>query len=84
MRIIIGGKEINLVDRDVKLAKKLVSKFLKTSKEKAEGNNAPTFYFTLLTVMYLMAHDYISAVSPETLALLLNAAHKNTESIEQR
>ena len=82
MKIIIGGKEIELVDRDVKLAKKLLSKFLKTAKEKAEGNNAPTFYFTLLTVMYLMAHDYISAVSPETLALLLNAAHRNTEPIE--
>ena len=83
MKLIIGGKEISLVDRDVKLAKKLVTKFLKTAKEKAEGNNAPTFYFTLLTVMYLMSHDYISAVSPETLALLLNAAHKNTESEQE-
>jgi len=79
MKMIIGGKEIKLVDRDVRLAKKLVKKFLKTAKEKAENNNAPTFYFTLLTVMYLMAHDHISAVSPETLALLLNAAYANTE-----
>jgi hypothetical protein len=82
LKIIIGSKEIKLVDRDVKLAKKLVNKFLKTAKEKAEGNNAPTFYFTLLTVMYLVAHDYISAVSPDTLALLLNAAYKNNERNE--
>ncbi|MDR0287773.1 MAG: hypothetical protein LBI03_08760 [Clostridiales bacterium] len=79
MKIVVGGKEINLVDRDVKLAKKLVKKFLKTAKEKAEENGAPTFYFTLLTVMYLTAHDHITAVSPETMALLLNAAHANNK-----
>jgi len=79
MKIMIGGHEISLADRDVQLAKKLVKKFMKTAKEKAEANNAPTFYFTLLTVMYLIAHDHITAVSPETLALLLNAAHKNSE-----
>ena len=82
MKIIIGGEEINLVDRDVKLAKKLVKKFMKTAKEKAESNGAPTFYFTLLTVMYLMAHDHITAVSPETLSLLLNAAHTNNQKVE--
>jgi len=82
MKILIGGKEINLVDRDVQLAKKLVKKFMKTAKEKAEANDAPTFFFTLLTVMYLMAHDHITAVSPETLALLLNAAHENSKSFE--
>jgi len=77
MKIIIDGKEINLVDRDVQLAKKLIKKFLGTAKEKAEGNGAPTFYFTLLTVMYLMAHDRLIATSPELLAILLNASYKN-------
>lgn len=83
MKIIIGGKEINLVDRDVQLAKKLVKKFLKTTKEKAEDNGAPTFYFTLLTVMYLMAQDRLIATSPELLAMLLNASYKNSETPEQ-
>jgi|GEM_PF-3094465 len=78
MKIIVGGKEIRLVDRDVCLAKKILKKFMKTAKEKAEANQAPTFYFTLMLVMYLTAHDHISALTPETLALLLNAAHKNT------
>lgn len=80
MRIVIGGKEIRLVDRDVHVAKKLCRKFLKIAKEKAEEQQAPTFYLTLLVVMYLMSHDYISAITPETLSLLLNAAFKNDES----
>ena len=77
MRIIIGGKDIHLVDRDVKLAKRLCRKFLKAAKDRAEAQGAPIFYFTLLVVMYLMANDYIRAITPETLSLLLNAAHQN-------
>jgi len=83
MKIIVGGKEIRLVDRDVRLAKKLLKKFMKTAKAKAEANQAPTFYFTLMLVMYLTAYDHISALTPETLALLLNAAHKNTVETDE-
>ena len=80
MKIVIGGKEIELVDRDVKLAKKLVLKFLKTTKEKAESNGAPTFYFTLLIVILLTANDRIGA-SPDLFEKLLNAAHNNNEKL---
>lgn len=80
LKIIIGGKEIKLVDRDVRTAKRLCRKFLKTAKSMAEERHAHTFYLTLLIVMYLIAHDYISAATPETVALLLNAAYKNEEN----
>ena len=80
MKIVICGKEIKLVDRDVKVAKKLCRSFLKTAKQKAEDVHAPTFYLTLLVVMYLMANDYISAVTSDTLAVLLNAAYQNEEN----
>jgi len=80
MKIIFGKKEINLVDRDVKLANRLCRKFLKTVRSKAEQKGAPTFYFTLLTVMYLMVHDCLNATSPDTLARLLNAAYRNEEN----
>lgn len=44
MKIVIGGKEVKLVDRDVKTAKKLCRRFLRTAKTKAEDAHAPTFY----------------------------------------
>ena len=83
MKIVIGGKEIKLVDRDVRVAKKLCRQFLKTAKGNAEEAHAPTFYLTLLVVMYLMANDYISAITPETLSLLLNAAYRNEKNRNQ-
>lgn len=83
MKIVIGGKEIRLVERDVKVAKKLCRRFLKTAKLKAEEAHAPTFYLTLLIVMYLMSNDYISAISPDTLSVLLNAAYQNEENRNQ-
>ena len=83
MKIVIMGREINLVDRDVRLAKKLVRKFLKVTKEKAEGNGAPTFYITLLTVMFLMSHDLLSSMSPDLISMLLNAAYKNNEQFDK-
>lgn len=82
MKIIVGGKEINLVDRDVKLARKLVRKFLMTAKKKAEQNDAPTFFLTLLVVTYLIAHDYLTALTPKALALLLNAAYQTDENTQ--
>lgn len=83
MKIVIGGKEVKLVDRDVKTAKKLCRRFLKTAKSKAEEAHAPTFYLTLLIVMYLMSNDYINAITPDTLAFLLNAAYQNEENRNQ-
>lgn len=83
MRIVISGKEVNLVDRDVKVAKKLCRRFLKTAKQRAEEAHAPTFYLTLLVVMHLMANDYISAISSDTLAILLNASYQNEENRSQ-
>lgn len=82
MKIIVGGKEIHLVDRDVKLARKLVRKFLMTAKKKAEQNDAPTFFLTLLVVTYLVAHDYLTALTPKALALLLNAAYQTNENAQ--
>lgn len=80
MKIVIGGKEIKLVDRDVKVAKKLCRRFLRTAKQRAEDVHAPTFYLTLLIVMYLMANDYILSISSDTLSILLNAAYRNEKN----
>lgn len=73
MQVKFGDTMIHLVPKDVKLAKRLVRKFLSASKTKADEYGAKTFYYTLLCVMYVMSHDLIENLSPEVLALILNA-----------
>ena len=77
MQVVIGNQRIKLVDRDVKVAKKILRHFLKTSKERAVAKKATTFYYTLICVMYIMSHDLIESVTPEVLALILNARAEN-------
>lgn len=53
MQIVIGKKRIKLVDKDVKIAKKIVRNFLESSREHAEEQGAKTFYYTLLALFPL-------------------------------
>lgn len=79
MKVKMGGKIITLSDRDVKTAKKAVSHFLDTYRNAAEEQNAKTFIYTLLIVMNIMSTDYINTLSPEFLALILDAAAQTEE-----
>lgn len=81
MQVVIGGKRIELVDTDVKVAKRVLKNFLEVSKTEAEEKGAATFYYTLLCVMYVMSHDLIQSLTPEVLAFILNARAKNEESL---
>ena len=85
--IISGGKEkisVNLIDRDVKLSKQIMKKFLRVIKERAEEHKAPSFFYTFLIVAYVMVNDYIKNASPEALALILNAAYEESERGKNR
>lgn len=77
MQIVIGKRRIKLVDKDVKIAKRIVRNFLESSREHAEEQGAKTFYYTLLCVMYIMSHDLIESLTPEVMALILNARAEN-------
>lgn len=77
MQIVVGKNRIKLVDKDVKIAKKIVRNFLESSRNHAEEQGAKTFYYTLLCVMYIMSHDLIESLTPEVLALILNARAEN-------
>lgn len=80
MQVIIGGKRINLVDKDVKVAKRVLRNFLNVSKAESQKRGASTFYYTLICVMYVMSHDLIQSLSPEVLAFILNARAKDGKS----
>lgn len=76
MIVEFSGKRIKLIPGEVKLAKRLVRKFLESVKLESRAQGALTFYYTLILVMYVMAHDYIESVTPEVIALILNTAAK--------
>ena len=73
MRVIIGKKEIPLVERDVKLAREMITHFLDSVKKSANEHDAPTLYMTTLIVMHLMSKNQIEALTPESLELLMKA-----------
>lgn len=77
MQIVIEKRRIKLVDKDVKIAKRIVRNFLESSRKHAEEQGAKTFYYTLLCVMYIISHDLIESLTPEVMALILNARAEN-------
>ena len=78
MKVILGNKEIKLVEADVKTSKKLIRDFLGQVKAQAEENELNTFYYTMLVVMYVMSNDLIDSLTPEVLATILNH-HADTQ-----
>lgn len=77
MKVVLSNHTINLMPKDVLLAKKVIRKFLDCCKTKAEKYGAHSFYYTLLVTMYVMSNDLIEAITPEILATILNARAKN-------
>ena len=81
MRIVVGGKEIKLVEKDVKAARSMVSHFLESVKAHSTEYEAPTLYMTTLIVMHLMSKNQIDALTPESLKVLLDSNY-NAETKE--
>lgn len=79
MKVVIDGKTIHLIDRDVKVAKQTIRHFLETSKKEAEKNGSSTYYYTLLVAMHLISADMINAYTPDVLAAILNIAAEHDE-----
>lgn len=78
MRIIVGNQEVPLLDRDVKLARKMIMNFLDSVKKHGNENEAPTIYLTTLILMHLMSKNQIDAITPETMKLFLEANANGT------
>lgn len=84
MKLIIGGREVHLVESDVKAARKMITHFMTAVKANAEEHNAPTLYMTTLVLMHLMSKNQIEALTPETLQLLLDATYKGTQNSNKK
>lgn len=84
MKIYIKDREIKLIPRDVKIAKKIILGFMNSVKTKSQKLNAPTFYYTFLLMMHLMSQDQINALTPDTMQLLLNGAYRSYENAQKK
>ncbi len=74
MKIIIGGEEVTLIPRDVKIARELVNDFMNSVEKHANDKKAPALFFTTLILMHLKSQDAIKAITPETMQVVLAAA----------
>lgn len=70
---------VRLIDRDLKVAKETIKHFLDTSREEAEKKGATAYYYTLLIAMHVISNDMIKTLTPEVLAMILNAAADEAE-----
>ena len=77
MRIIVGKKEIVLVESDIKAAKEMIAHFTETVKEKCEEKQCPALYYTTLVLMHLMSRNMIDAITPESLEQILEANYRS-------
>lgn len=73
-----------LIDRDLKVAKETIKHFLDTSKEEADKKGATAYFYTLLIAMHVISNDMIKTLTPEVLAMILNAAADEDELHQER
>ena len=67
---------INLNEKEVKAAKKMIFKFIDSIKNISMDKKIPTLYFTSLIVMNIISQDLIKAHSPEEMREILSATKK--------
>lgn len=66
MKITIKDKEIQLNNREVRSAKRLVSNFLDSVRSASKEKLCPTYYFTLLIIMHTMSQSLINEIDADT------------------
>ena len=74
-----SGQEINLNNKEVKAAKKLVNEFLESVEKSSAINKRPTFYITVLLMMEMMAGDALNNISSQRLNELVNSFSSQTK-----
>lgn len=74
MKIVIGNKDIDLLPKEIKVAKALYTKFLQEVKTNSVDKGVPSLYFTTIIMSYVMSQDLLNALTPEALSIIMNAA----------
>ena len=76
MKITLQGKEAALNNAEVKSAKRIVARFMKQVETSAKSQQRPTYYFTVLLIMHIMAQDAIDSMGIENFTKVLNALNE--------
>lgn len=74
MKLIIGGKEIALDDKEVILTRKAVNAFFDSMRAGAAKINTPTVYLTAVIVAYVKTKGILESITPEALQMLMDLA----------
>ena len=70
MKITIHGTSIPLNNKEVKAAKKIISKFLQNMKKMEEEYMRPSWYLTVLIVMHTLSRELLDSIDPESIQLI--------------
>lgn len=73
MKIRIGKQNIPMNPKEVKVAKKLYTKFLDEVKSESVDKGIPSLYFTTIIMTHVMSQDLLRALTPEALSVIMNA-----------
>lgn len=79
MKIVIGKKDIPVNDKEIKIAKKLITAFLNNVKSESVEKGVPSLYFSTIIMQYVMAEDLLRALTPEALQIIMNASNESYE-----
>ena len=72
MKVIIGGKEIALKNKEVIIARKSLNLFIDTVRRGSAKMNCPSLYFTYLIIMYKKSQELLEALSPDSLQIIMD------------
>ena len=72
MKVIIGGKEIALKNKEVIIARKSLNLFIETIRNGAVNMKCLSLYFTYLIIMYKKSQELLEAISPDNLQIIMD------------
>jgi hypothetical protein len=83
MKIIVGGTELSLDDREVIIAKKAINRLFAAMKKGGVRSGHPSLYLTAAVVMYVKSLDVITDVGPENINILADLVRKNSSVLPE-
>jgi hypothetical protein len=84
MKVMMGGQEISLDEREVTIAKRAVGRLLSAMKRAGMRSGRPTLWLTAAMVMYVKALDVIEGVGPENIKTFTEALKARESAAGER
>lgn len=88
MKITVKGRELHLDNREVKSAKRVVTRFMEGVNRTSKSQQQPTYYFTVLLMMHILSQDAIDHMDINSLAKVMNTFQavrdKKAEEVQEQ